>query len=81
MPAVTDWAGDGTPVFLRLDTERDQRAFRRWFTFLAEVQYFVKPPDRPIEIKDCAALIRYAYREALRRQVSVPLHPAGRGPV
>ena len=61
-----DSAGDGTPDFLRLDDPQDQAAFRRWFTFLAEAQYFQKPTSRPTEIVDCAALIRYAYREALR---------------
>jgi len=60
-----DSAGDGTPDFLRLDDPRDQIAFRRWFTFLAEAQYFQQPAARPAEIVDCAALIRYAYREAL----------------
>jgi hypothetical protein len=63
---LTDSATDGTPDFLRLDDADDQRAFRRWFTFLAETQYFVAAGRRPAEIVDCAALIRYAYREALR---------------
>jgi hypothetical protein len=61
-----DSEGDGTPDFLRLDAARDRSAFRRWFTFLAEAQYFQQPASRPAEIVDCAALIRYAYREALR---------------
>lgn len=61
-----DRAGDGTPDFLRLDDDHDRQAFRRWFTFLAEAQYFQNPAQRPEEISDCAALIRYAYREALR---------------
>jgi len=61
-----DSSGDGTPDFLRLDDERDRTAFRRWFTFLAEAQYFQQPAARPAEIVDCAALIRYSYREALR---------------
>jgi uncharacterized protein YfaT (DUF1175 family) len=56
---------DGTPDFLRLDDAADQQAFRRWFTYLAEAQYFQDPANRPPEIDDCAALIRYAYREAL----------------
>jgi uncharacterized protein YfaT (DUF1175 family) len=64
--AAGDSEGDGTPDFLRLDDPRDQAAFRRWFTFLAEAQYFQQPASRPAEIVDCAALIRYAYREALR---------------
>ena len=40
-------------------------AFRRWFTLLAEAQYF-RGPALPAEIDDCAALLRFAYREALR---------------
>jgi uncharacterized protein len=65
IPFVRDTAQDGTPDFLRLDDERDRQAFRRWFTWLAEAQYFQPPAAQPAEIKDCAALIRYAYREAL----------------
>jgi len=65
VPFVRDTAQDGTPDFLRLDDERDRQAFRRWFTWLAEAQYFQPPAARTAEIKDCAALIRYAYREAL----------------
>ncbi len=57
---------DGTPDFLRLHDPADEAAFRRWFTFLAEIQYFTPPSDRPAEIVDCSALLRYAYREALR---------------
>ncbi len=63
--AANDSAEDGTPDFLRLDDEHDRQAFRRWFTYLAEAQYFQAPGARPAEINDCAALIRYAYREAL----------------
>lgn len=63
----TDQFGDGTPDFLRLQDANDQIAFRRWFAFLAESTYFEKEADRPPEINDCAALIRFAYREALRR--------------
>jgi uncharacterized protein len=62
----TDSAGDGTPDFLRLDNPDDRYAFSQWFTFLAETQFFQPAEKRPAEINDCAALIRYAYREALR---------------
>ncbi len=65
-PGDSDTYEDGTPDFLRLDDEHDREAFRRWFTWLAEAQYFQAPAKRPAEITDCAALIRYAYREALR---------------
>jgi uncharacterized protein len=80
---LRDWAQDGTPDFLRLDDDHDQREFRHWFTYLAEAQYFQSPAARPAEIDDCAALIRYAYREALRAHDSgwadslrLPLVPA-----
>ena len=63
---AADTFEDGTPDFLRLDDDRDRMAFRRWFTFLAETQYFQAPGARPAEIDDCAALIRYAYRETFR---------------
>jgi len=59
----SDRNDDGTPDFLRLGPA-DRDAFRPWFTSLAEAQYFRK--DVPGEIDDCAALTRYAYREALR---------------
>ena len=72
-----DSAEDGTPDALRLDDEHDRRAFRRWFTYLAELQYFQKPETRPAEIDDCAALIRYAYREALRAHDSAWADAAG----
>jgi len=82
-PATADSFADGTPDFLRLDNESDRRAFRRWFTWLAEAQYFQSPGNRPGEIDDCAALIRYAFREALRAHESgwaeaagVPVVPA-----
>jgi len=61
----SDAIGDGTPDFLRLHDPADRVAFRRWFTFLAEAQYF-RGRALPAEIDDCAALLRFAYREALR---------------
>jgi uncharacterized protein len=64
-----DWQdrfADGTPDFLRLDSPLDQEAFRRWFTLIAEYQALRPPADVPPEIGDCAALLRYSYRNALR---------------
>jgi uncharacterized protein YfaT (DUF1175 family) len=76
-------SSDGTPDSIRLDDPADQQAFRRWFTFLAEVQYFIPTEQRPAEIVDCSAFVRYAYREALRNHDSawsnesrLPLVPA-----
>jgi uncharacterized protein len=72
-----DTLEDGTPDVLRLESERDRQAFRRWFTYLAEAQYFQNMSGRPAEIVDCAALIRYAYREALRKHDAVWAAQAG----
>ncbi len=65
MPQYSDRFGDGTPDFLRLDTSADRQAFRRWFTAIAEHQAHLA--KLPPEINDCGALLRYAYREAMRR--------------
>jgi hypothetical protein len=65
----TDSLGDGTPDFLRLHDAADRAAFRRWFTLLAESQYY-RRGALPPEIDDCAALLRFAYREALRQHDS-----------
>ena len=58
---------DGTPDFLRLADPADQAAFRQWFTAIADYQAVRPRSDLPPEITDCASLLRYAYREALKR--------------
>jgi uncharacterized protein YfaT (DUF1175 family) len=65
--AWTDRFGDGTPDFLRLTDPADQAAFRQWFTLIAQYQAIRPRADVPAEITDCASLLRYAYREALKR--------------
>ncbi|MFZ0706299.1 MAG: DUF1175 family protein [Candidatus Korobacteraceae bacterium] len=68
VPDATDSFADGTPDFLRLANSADRRAFRGWFTLLAESQYYRH--KLPAEIDDCAALLRFSYREALRQHDS-----------
>src|SRR5260370_31827980 len=63
---LSDLFGDGTPEFLRLDSEVDRRAFRHWFTFLAESQYYRQTKRLPREINHCADLFLFAFREVLR---------------
>jgi uncharacterized protein YfaT (DUF1175 family) len=63
----TDRFGDGTPDFLRLTDPADQAAFRQWFTAIADYQAVRPRAELPSEITDCASLLRYAYREALKR--------------
>lgn len=48
----------------------DRTAFRLWFTFLAESQYYLEPEVRPREVKDCSSLVRYAFRESFARRDS-----------
>ena len=62
-----DRFGDGTPDFLRLTDPADQAAFRRWFTRIAEYQAIRPRAEIPAEITDCASLLRFSYREALKR--------------
>ena len=61
----SDRFGDGTPDFLRLDSPEDRESFRRWFAVIAEYQALRPDNQLPPEINDCAALIRFAYRNAL----------------
>jgi uncharacterized protein YfaT (DUF1175 family) len=63
----TDRFADGTPDFLRLTDPADQAAFRQWFTAIADYQAIRPRADVPAEITDCASLLRYAYRESLKR--------------
>lgn len=65
-----DWGdrfGDGTPDFLRLTNPSNQAAFRRWFALIAEYQAIRPTNELPAEIVDCASLLRFSYREALKR--------------
>ena len=68
--APLDSFHDGTPDFLRLSGS-DADSFRRWFATIAEIEAVVPDDRRSPEITDCAALLRFSYREALRRHDSV----------
>ncbi len=64
-----DWRddnADGFPDNMHLDDAADRQAFLDWFRYLAEEQYYRGDALDP-EIGDCAALLRFAYREALRK--------------
>jgi uncharacterized protein YfaT (DUF1175 family) len=63
---------------VRLADESDRAAFRAWFTLLADAQFEASAP----EVTDCAALVRFAFREALRthdtewaRRLRLPFTP------
>jgi len=65
--AWTDSFGDGTRIFCALLILPIAAAFRRWFTQIAEYQAMRPQAELPAEIQDCASLLRFAYREALKR--------------
>jgi uncharacterized protein YfaT (DUF1175 family) len=55
------------PDAVRLTSPVDQYNFRRWFTFIAELQFY-RPSRRWNEVNyDCAGLVRYAFVEALKK--------------
>jgi uncharacterized protein YfaT (DUF1175 family) len=63
---------------VRLTDESDRAAFRSWFVLLADAQFERTTAD----VIDCAALVRHAFREALRahtpewlRQSQLPFVP------
>ena len=63
---------------VRLADESDRAAFRAWFVLLADAQFERTTPD----VTDCAALVRHAFREALRahtpewvRRTALPFTP------
>ena len=63
---------------MQLSDASDRAAFRSWFVLLADAQF----ENAAGEVTDCAALIRFAYREALRahtpewaRRVALPFTP------
>jgi len=64
-PSWRDSRGDGFPDSVRLDSAQDRENFTRWFTFLAETQYYAPTPRTRAEVRDCAALIPFAYRNSV----------------
>jgi uncharacterized protein YfaT (DUF1175 family) len=65
-PSDADSFEDGLPDALRLHSVEDRTAFRQWFWRLAEMQAELPDSEKAGEIQDCAALLRYSYREALK---------------
>ena len=75
---ATDSFGDGTPDALRLHTAADRGAFRAWVAALADTAAGLPPGHLPREVNDCAALLRWCYRNALHAhdetwQATMPL--------
>lgn len=68
--AESSWSDsdrDGIPDVAELRTFQDRDNFRRWFTAIAEMQFYQLSDQWNAEQRDCAGLARFAMREALRR--------------
>ena len=63
---LIDSDNDGIPDVAELRTFEDRESFRRWFTFIAETQFYQLSDQWNNEQRDCAGLVRFAMREALR---------------
>ncbi|HEV3468775.1 MAG TPA: DUF1175 family protein [Pyrinomonadaceae bacterium] len=57
---------DGIPDRAELRAFSDRESFRRWFTGLAEMQFYAPSGEWNEGQRDCAGLVRFAWREALR---------------
>jgi uncharacterized protein len=68
-PYVLDWGdqdNDGIPNIIELHSFEDRENFRQWFTAIAEMQFYQISDEWSKEQRDCAGLVRFAWREALR---------------
>lgn len=69
-PAVEAWAdsdSDGIPDEAELRTFDDRQNFRKWFAAIAEMQFYRMSDEWKTEQRDCAGLVRFSLREALRK--------------
>src|SRR5438105_1090022 len=68
-PAPVGWDdsdSDGIPDREELRTFGDRESFREWFTEVAEQQFYEPSGEWNAGQRDCAGLVRFAWREALR---------------
>jgi uncharacterized protein YfaT (DUF1175 family) len=69
-PIANPWAdseGDGIPDNAELRSFDDRQNFRNWFAAIAEMQFYRMSDDWNSGQRDCAGLVRFAWREALRK--------------
>jgi hypothetical protein len=64
--SLIDSDNDGIPDVEELRTYQDRDNFRRWFTAIAESQFYQASDQWNADQRDCAGLARFAIREALR---------------
>lgn len=76
---LIDSDNDGIPDVAELRTYQDRDSFRRWFTAIAEIQFYQLSDQWNAEQRDCAGLARFAIREALRRHDRIWFQKMGPG--
>jgi uncharacterized protein YfaT (DUF1175 family) len=76
---LIDSDNDGIPDPVELRTFQDRDNFRRWFTAIAETQFYQLSDQWNAEQRDCAGLVRFAIREALRRHDRIWFQKMGPG--
>lgn len=70
---------DGIPDAAELVSFRDRETFKRAFSRIAEMQFYRISDQWNSEQRDCAGLVRFAWREALRRHDRAWLQKMGPG--
>jgi uncharacterized protein YfaT (DUF1175 family) len=76
---LIDSDNDGIPDTAELRTFQNRDNFRRWFTVIAETQFYQLSDQWNAEQRDCAGLVRFAIREALRRHDRIWFQKMGPG--
>lgn len=70
---------DGIPNGAELSSFNDRENFRQWFTGIAEMQFYSASEAWNIEQRDCAGLVRFAWREALKKHDAAWFRRIGEG--
>jgi len=64
---LVDTDGDGFPERAQLHSFQDRQSFRKWFATIAEMQFYSPSDEWSQDQRDCAGLVRFSVREALRK--------------
>lgn len=78
-PLWSDSDEDGIPDAAELHSYDDRANFRRWFASIAEMQFYRFSDSWSKEQRDCAGLVRFAWREALRQHDRIWFQGMGQG--
>jgi uncharacterized protein len=76
---LADSDNDGIPDAVELSSSDDRESFRRWFAYIAEMQFYTLSEDWNEDQRDCAGLVRFAWREALRAHDRIWFQSISRG--